>query len=188
MVGQTWGMIRLFIWCRTLPATSWARSKRPDWRCACCPLMSAAEGWFPRVPTGAFHSIWAAEVRVTLFPGRMMGFRKEVRAFLKTRRGSNRCLSCFDAILADDNSALLGVCHTFGVLCCWSGIATPTLRGSQKGGKSTGILENMLTQEGQQHPWFRNFSKNLPDGQRLRIVDNRLYDLIPTGLCRRVFR
>jgi hypothetical protein len=73
------------------------------------------------------------------------------------------------------------VCHTFGVICRWSGIAEPTLRGPEKGGKSAGILENLLTPEARRHPWFRRFAHDLPDGRHLRVLDNRLYDLLPTG-------
>jgi hypothetical protein len=84
-----------------------------------------------------------------------------------------------DDIRSDSTAALLAVCHTFGVLCRWSGAARPALRGPEKGGKSTGILENVLTPEAAAHPWFRHLSAELPDGRRLRVVDNRLFDLIP---------
>jgi hypothetical protein len=84
----------------------------------------------------------------------------------------------FDRILADRSTALLAVCHTFGVLCDWSGIARPVLRAPDKGGKSTGVLENMLTPEAIGHPWFHRFYSEL-GGPRLRILDNRLFDLIP---------
>jgi hypothetical protein len=87
----------------------------------------------------------------------------------------------FDAIRDSKDAVLLGVCHTFGVMCSWSGIAAPVLRGAKKGGKSTGALENLLTPEAKRHPWFRHFSEHLPDGSRLRILDNRLFDLIPDG-------
>ena len=43
----------------------------------------------------------------------------------------------FDAIRADDDAALLAVCHTFGVMCRWLGIADVVLRGPEKGGKSS---------------------------------------------------
>jgi hypothetical protein len=85
----------------------------------------------------------------------------------------------FDSIQANPDKALLAVCHTFGVLCMWSGVARPTLRGPEKGGKSSGLLENVLTAEGRAHPWFSRLSQELPDGKRLRVVDNRLFDLIP---------
>jgi hypothetical protein len=86
----------------------------------------------------------------------------------------------FDAVMADESAALLGVCHTFGVLCRWSGAAKAVLRGRSKG-KSTGILENILTPEARQHPWFKRFAAELPDGRRLRVVENRLFDLTPDG-------
>jgi hypothetical protein len=85
----------------------------------------------------------------------------------------------FDAIAADPDAALLAVCHTFGVLCRWSGAARPVLRGPEKGGKLTGVLENVLTDEARAHPWFRRLAAELPGGRRLRILDNRLFDLIP---------
>lgn len=85
----------------------------------------------------------------------------------------------FDRIAANQQAALISVCHTFGVMCRWSGIAEPVLRGPEKGGKSSGMLENLLTPEAQQHPWFSRFAKDLPDHRRLRVIDNRLFDLIP---------
>ncbi|HWN42832.1 MAG TPA: hypothetical protein VNW71_11460 [Thermoanaerobaculia bacterium] len=84
----------------------------------------------------------------------------------------------FDRILADESAALIAVCHTFGMLCLWSGLARPVLRGPEKGGKSAGVLENVLAPEAARHPWFRQFDQKL-DGGRLRILDNRLFDLIP---------
>jgi hypothetical protein len=53
------------------------------------------------------------------------------------------------------------------------------LRPESKGGKSAGILENVLTPEGQRHPWFSRFADELPERRRMRIVDHRLFDLIP---------
>jgi len=87
----------------------------------------------------------------------------------------------FDAIRENKKAVLLAVCHTFGVMCRWAGIATPQFRGPEKGGKSTGILENILTPEARQHPWFGRFAEALPETGRFRIVDNRLFDLIPNG-------
>jgi hypothetical protein len=92
----------------------------------------------------------------------------------------------FDAIAADHEAALLSVCHTFGVMCRWSGVAEPRLRGPEKDGKSVGVRENVLTAAGRAHPWFQRFASELPDGRRLRILDNRLFDLVPPdeGLLR----
>lgn len=87
----------------------------------------------------------------------------------------------FDAIRADDQAALLAVCHTFGVMCRWLGVADAVLRGPEKGGKSTGIVENVLTDAAVAHPWFGRLARELPDRRRLKILDNRLYDLIPAA-------
>jgi hypothetical protein len=92
-----------------------------------------------------------------------------------------RVFDLYDRILADERAALLSVCHSFGVMCRWSGVAAPSLRGETKGGKSTGILENTLTEEARKHPWFSRFADELPEGRRLRVVENRLFDLIPTA-------
>lgn len=85
----------------------------------------------------------------------------------------------FDAIAADAGAVLLAVCHSFGVMCRWSGIARPAFRGPEKGGKSSGVLENAWTAEAAAHPWFGRFVGPDPSNRRLRILDNRLYDLIP---------
>lgn len=85
----------------------------------------------------------------------------------------------FDAIRTDDRAALLAVCHTFGVMCRWLGIAEVVLRGPEKGGKSSGVVDNHLTDAALAHPWFGRLAKDLPDRRRLKILDNRLYDLIP---------
>jgi hypothetical protein len=75
--------------------------------------------------------------------------------------------------------ALLGICHTFGVMCRWLRIAEPVLRGPEKGGKSAGVIDNLLTPAASAHPWFQRLIAESPDGPRIRILDNRLYDLIP---------
>ena len=85
----------------------------------------------------------------------------------------------FDRILESDHASLFGVCHTFGVMCRWLGAADVVLRGPEKGGKSAGIAENVLTDAALQHPWFSRFAAELPDGRHFRILDNRLYDLVP---------
>lgn len=84
----------------------------------------------------------------------------------------------FDAIRADPDAALIAICHSFGLLCRWRGIARPVLRGPEKDGKSSGVLENVLTREARQHPWFGRFAAALPEERRLRILDNRLYDMV----------
>jgi hypothetical protein len=86
----------------------------------------------------------------------------------------------FDAIRADDEAALLAVCHTFGVMCRWLGVADAVLRGPEKGGKSAGVVDNVLTDSAVAHPWFGRLARELPDRRRLKILDNRLYDLVAT--------
>jgi hypothetical protein len=92
-----------------------------------------------------------------------------------------RLFALFDAIRASESAVLLSVCHTFGVMCRWLGAADAVLRGPEKGGKSTGVVENILTDDALKHPWFSRFAEALPDRRRLFALDNRLYDLVPRG-------
>jgi len=92
-----------------------------------------------------------------------------------------KIFALFDAIQASDTRRLLAVCHTFGVLCRWSGVATPQLRGADKGGKSSGVVTNFFTAEGLDHPYFRSIAESSPDQRSIRVLDSRLFDLIPTG-------
>ncbi|MGZ7031074.1 MAG: hypothetical protein ACXVIJ_03805 [Thermoanaerobaculia bacterium] len=79
----------------------------------------------------------------------------------------------FDSILSNERAALIGVCHTFGLLCRWSGAARVELRDV----KSSGMPLNSLTAEGIAHPWFSRFAEKLPDHRHYRVIDNRLFDL-----------
>jgi hypothetical protein len=87
----------------------------------------------------------------------------------------------FDAIRADERAALYGVCHTFGLLCRWSGIAAPVLRGPEKGGKLSGVGSDELTEQALAHPWFERLARELPAPARLPVLESRHYDLIPNG-------
>jgi hypothetical protein len=80
----------------------------------------------------------------------------------------------FDDILNSRTAAMLAVCHSFGLVCRWSGVAAPALRDE----KSSGMPLNRLSREAMQHPWFEQFARELPDHQHFRVVDNRLFDLI----------
>ncbi len=86
----------------------------------------------------------------------------------------------FDAILADESASLYGVCHTFGLLCRWSGIAQPVLRGPEKGGAMSGVGADVLTGAGRAHPWFEPLLAELP-GPVLPVLESRYYDLIPVA-------
>jgi hypothetical protein len=80
----------------------------------------------------------------------------------------------FDAIAEHRDAALVGICHSFGLMCRWSGAARPVLREE----KSSGVPSNVLSDAGVEHPWFSRFSRALADGRHFRVVDNRLFDLI----------
>jgi hypothetical protein len=85
----------------------------------------------------------------------------------------------YDGIRGSEEAALVAVCHSFGVMCRWSGAAHAVLRSAAKGGKSAGIQENVLTEDAVRHPWFGQLAEELPDHRRVRVVDHRLFDLIP---------
>ena len=54
----------------------------------------------------------------------------------------------------------------------------------EKGGKSAGIIDNVLTPAAAAHPWFGGLAtSHRPDGGRIRILDSRLYDLLPRPRC-----
>jgi hypothetical protein len=80
----------------------------------------------------------------------------------------------FDEILGDESASMIAVCHSFGLVCRWSGIARPVLREE----KSSGLRINRLSREAMKHPWFEQFARDLPDHQHFHVVDNRLFDLI----------
>lgn len=86
----------------------------------------------------------------------------------------------FDEILSDNRTAFLGICHSFGLLAHWAGVAEPVLRGHAKGGKSTGVVKNVLTDEARSHPWFSGLFQDA-SGHVIEVLDSRLFDLIPTG-------
>ncbi len=89
----------------------------------------------------------------------------------------------FDAVHAHPDAALIGICHTFGVMSRWLGVADPVLRGPEKGGKSAGIVDSVLTPASATHPWFGALAQRAADepghGGRIRVLDSRLYDLLP---------
>jgi hypothetical protein len=107
------------------------------------------------------------------------GLRPGSQGIREDPRWEPPTFALFDRIRADADAVLLAVCHTFGVMCRWLGIADPVLRGPDKGGKSAGILENVLTPEAAAHPWFGLLARELSDRRRMRILDSRLFDLIP---------
>ena len=86
----------------------------------------------------------------------------------------------FDGVLANPATAMLGICHSFGLLVRWAGVARAVLRGPEKGGKSAGIVTNVLTDDAWAHPFFGDyFAEN--GGPEVKVLDSRLFDLLPTG-------
>ena len=133
-------------------------------------------------PPGGRHLLYVGTGGPGHLDPRMNDGRSEgSQGILEDPSWEPRLFEVFDAIRASRTAALLSVCHTFGVMCRWLGAADAVLRGPEKGGKSTGIVENILTDEALAHPWFARFSEALPDRRRLYSLDNRLYDLVPRG-------
>ena len=86
----------------------------------------------------------------------------------------------FDGVLASPGTAMLGICHSFGLLSRWAGVARAVLRGPERGGKSAGIVTNVLTYDAWAHPFFGDyFAEN--GGPEVKVLDSRLFDLLPTG-------
>lgn len=86
----------------------------------------------------------------------------------------------FDQVAATPGTSLLGICHSFGLLSRWSGVAESVLRPVEKGGKSSGVVTNFLTDAASRHPWFKGLF-SAANGSAIEVLDSRLYDLIPTG-------
>ena len=136
-------------------------------------------GMVPESPRGRYALYLGTGGPGHLDPRCNDGFSPGCQGIREDPSWEMRLFRLFDAIHDDEDAALLAVCHTFGVMCRWSGVARPVLRSPEKGGKSAGIQENALTEEGLRHPWFCQLAEKLPDGRRLRVVDHRLFDLIP---------
>jgi len=107
------------------------------------------------------------------------GTHQEGQGIVEDPSWEPRLFALFDRIADDSGSSLVAVCHTFGVICRWAGVADAVARGPEKGGKSTGVPSNWLTDQAVGHSWFQKFSAQLPDGRSFKVIDNRLFDLIP---------
>jgi len=138
-------------------------------------------GGVPEAPDGRFALYLGTGGPGHLDPRLNDGVTGFAQGIAEDPAWEGRLFALFDAILAHPDAALLSVCHSFGVMCRWAGTAEAVLRGAEKGGKSAGILDNLLTAEALDHPWFRCFAASLRDGRRFRVVDHRLFDLIPVS-------
>jgi hypothetical protein len=136
-------------------------------------------GVLPDKPNGRYALYLGSGGPGHIDPARNDGVSEGSQGIHEDAAWEPRAFELFDAIREAPDAALLSVCHSFGVMCRWAGVARAQLRGPEKGGKSSGILENILTPQALAHPWFSRFAEHLPDRLRLRIVDNRLFDLIP---------
>ena len=85
----------------------------------------------------------------------------------------------FEAIVAHPEASLVAVCHSFGLVCRWSGVARAELRAE----KSSGMPLNVLTDEAAAHPFFSELASQLADHRHFRVVDNRLFDLTAENLA-----
>jgi hypothetical protein len=136
-------------------------------------------GMLPEPPGGRFSLYVGTGGPGHLDPRANDGVRPEAQGVSEDPSWEEPAFKLFDAIRNDEHAALIAVCHTFGVLCRWSGAAGPVLRGPEKG-KCSGVLENVLSRPALSHPWFRRFAERLGPNARLRVVENRLFDLIPS--------
>jgi hypothetical protein len=138
-------------------------------------------GQIPELPGGRFALYAGTGGPGHIDPRANDGLSPESQGIAEDPSWQAPLFRLFDAIVDDPEAALLAVCHTFGVMCHWSGAARPVLRGPEKGGKSTGVLENVLDRQAGGHPWFHRFGEELGASGRLRVMDTRLFDLIPPG-------
>jgi len=131
----------------------------------------------PAAPNGQFQLYVGTGGPGHLDPRQNDGVNEYSQGINETAEWEAPLFKLFDAILRSPEAALIGVCHTFGLMCRWSGTAHPELRGE----KSSGMPVNVLTSNGVRHPWFGEFAERLPDGRHFRVVDNRLFDLVLDG-------
>jgi len=128
----------------------------------------------PEAPNGRFQLYIGTGGPGHLDPRRNDGVSEFSQGIAETTEWEAPLFRLFDAIVAHRDAALIGICHTFGLICRWSGVARPVLRGE----KSSGMPENILSDEGVEHPWFGRFANRLSDGRHFRVIDNRLFDLV----------
>lgn len=128
----------------------------------------------PEPPNGRFQIYIGTGGPGHLDPRMNDGVNEFSQGVAETDAWEKPLFELFDDILASRTAAMFAVCHSFGLVCRWSGIARPELREE----KSSGMPLNRLSREALQHPWFEQFARELPDRQHFRVVDNRLFDLI----------
>ncbi len=128
----------------------------------------------PQSPNGQFQLYVGTGGPGHLDPRQNDGAKPWAQGIEESHEWEMPLFRLFDDILHHDSAALLAVCHSFGLLCRWSGIAKPELRPE----KSSGMPLNTLSWEATRHPWFSKFADQLPDHKHFRVIDNRLFDLV----------
>jgi hypothetical protein len=131
----------------------------------------------PHSPNGRFQLYLGTGGPGHLDPRQNDGVKEESQGIVESPAWEAPLFRLYDDIAAHDSAALLGVCHSFGLMCRWSGAARVALRAE----KSSGMPENVLSPAGAAHPWFSQFATHLSDRRHFRVVDNRLFDLIDNG-------
>jgi hypothetical protein len=127
----------------------------------------------PDAPNGRFQLYIGTGGPGHLDPRLNDGQRPTAQGISESTAWEKPLFHLFDEIVSDENAALIAVCHSFGLVCRWSGVARPELREE----KSSGMPMNTLTEEAAAHPWFSKFAEQLPDRRNFRVIDNRLFDL-----------
>ena len=128
----------------------------------------------PQSPNGRFQLYLGTGGPGHLDPRQNDGLTEASQGIVESSAWEGPLFRLYNDIAAHDSAALLGVCHSFGLMCRWSGAARVVLRAE----KSSGMPENVLTPGGASHPWFSQFAGRLTDGRHFRVVDNRLFDLV----------
>jgi hypothetical protein len=128
----------------------------------------------PESPNGRFQLYLGTGGPGHLDPRLNDGVTEWSQGVAETTSWEGPLFHLFDDILAHPTASMLAICHSFGLMCRWSGVARAELRDE----KSSGMPLNRLSREALQHPWFSQFARELPDHQHFRVVDNRLFDLI----------
>ena len=128
----------------------------------------------PQSPNGRFQLYIGTGGPGHLDPRENDGINEASQGIVESAAWEAPLFRLYDDIAAHESAMLLGVCHTFGLMCRWSGAARVQLRAE----KSSGMPENVLSKSGTSHPWFSQFASQLGDGRHFRVVDNRLFDLI----------
>ena len=148
--------------------------------CGSSATTSAGAGRCRTGPHRASLSSSARAGRAPSIRARTTGDRPARRGSWRTPRGRRRCSASSTTCWRRPRPRSSRICHSFGVLVRWAGIAEAVLRSELKGGKSQGVVSNVLTAEARDHPFFSGFWNDNP-GPEIKVLDSRLYDLIPTG-------